>query len=112
MKFLLLNQTFRPDVVATAQYLTDVARELVKRGHQVSVITGRRAYDDSGTTFPAHENWNGIDIRRVRGTRFGKGSKLRRAADFATFIIACSWRLLFAPRPDVIVALTSPPLIS
>ncbi|HEY0552215.1 MAG TPA: glycosyltransferase family 4 protein [Verrucomicrobiae bacterium] len=112
MKFLLLNQTFHPDVVATAQYLTDLARALVERGHQVTVISGRRAYDSSGTTFPARESWNGIDIRRVRGTRFGKGSKLRRAADFASFIVACCWQLLFVPRPDVVVALTSPPLIS
>ena len=112
MKFLLLNQAFHPDVVATAQYFADLARALVERGHQVTVISGRRAYDGSGTTFPARESWNGIDIRRVRGTRFGKGSKLRRAADFASFMVACCWQLLFVPRPDVVVALTSPPLIS
>jgi glycosyltransferase involved in cell wall biosynthesis len=112
MKFLLLNQTFHPDVVATAQYLTDLARALAERGHQVTVISGRRAYDSSGTTFPGRESWNGIDIRRVRGTRLGKGSKLRRAADFASFMVACCWQLLFVPRPDVVVALTSPPLIS
>ncbi|HWN95898.1 MAG TPA: glycosyltransferase family 4 protein [Methylomirabilota bacterium] len=112
MKFLLLNQTFHPDVVATAQYLTVVARALVERGHHVSVITSRRAYDHPDIIFPERESWNGIDIQRVRGTRFGKKSRLRRAADFATFILACSWQLLRAPRPDVVVALTSPPLIS
>ncbi len=112
MRFLLLNQTFYPDVVATAQYLADVARALVARGHQVTVISGRRAYDNPDKTFPAREIWNGIEIRRVRGTRFGKGSKLRRAADFASFMVACCWQLLFVPRPDVVVALTSPPLIS
>jgi colanic acid biosynthesis glycosyl transferase WcaI len=112
MKFLLLNQTFHPDVVATAQYLTDAARALAERDYEVTVITGRCAYDNSGLTFPARETWNGIEIRRVRGTRFGKGSKLRRAADFASFMLACCWQLLFVPRPDVVVALTSPPLIS
>ena len=30
MKILLVNQAFHPDVVATAQHLTDVARHLVK----------------------------------------------------------------------------------
>jgi colanic acid biosynthesis glycosyl transferase WcaI len=112
MKFLLLNQTFHPDVVATSQYLTELARSLPVRGHQISVICGRHAYDNPDRTFPARETWNGIDIRRVRGTCFGKASKLRRAADFASFIAACCWQLLFAPRPDVIVALTSLPLIS
>ncbi len=112
MKFLLLNQTFHPDVVATAQYLTEAARALVERGHQVSVITSRRAYDDGNTLFRKRETWNGIDILRVRASRFGKASRLRRAADFATFILSCCWQLLWVRRPDVVVALTSPPLIS
>ena len=112
MRFLLLNQTFYPDVVATAQYLADLARELARRGHEVSVIASRRAYDDPAKTFPACEQWNGIDIRRVPNTRFGKSSKLRRALDFATYILSCCWQLICVRRPDVVVALTSPPLIS
>ncbi|MGH9970262.1 MAG: glycosyltransferase family 4 protein, partial [Pyrinomonadaceae bacterium] len=39
-------------------------------------------------------------------------SKLRRAINFASFLINCSLRLLLLPRFDVVVALTSPPLIS
>ena len=45
-------------------------------------------------------------------TSFGKTAKWRRAADFASFVGACCLRLLTLPRPDVVVALTSPPLIS
>ena len=112
LKVLLLNQTFCPDVVATAQYLTDVALQLKERGHEVTVITGRRAYDESEKQFAAREEWRGIRIRRVWASRFGKLAKWRRAADFATFILSCCWRLLWLPRQDVTVALTSPPLIS
>ena len=112
LKVLLLNQTFYPDVVATAQYLTDLALQLKERGHDVMVITGRRAYDESEKQFPASEEWRGILIRRVWASRFGKLAKWRRAADFATFILSCCWRLLRLPRQDVTVALTSPPLIS
>jgi hypothetical protein len=43
---------------------------------------------------------------------FGKDAKWKRAVDFATFIASCSLKLLTIRRPDVIVALTSPPLIS
>ncbi len=112
MKILLLNQTFHPDVVATAQYLTDLALALAARGHQVTVVTGRKAYDDPARRFAAHEVWRGITIWRVTGTSFGKAAKWRRAADFASFIVACCWRLLWLPRQDAVVALTSPPLIS
>lgn len=112
MRILLLNQTFHPDVMATAQYLTDLARALVARGHEVEVITSRRAYDHPELQFPPQENWNGVRIERVWGTRLGKSAKWKRAVDFGSFIATCAWRLLFTRRPDVIVALTSPPLIS
>ncbi len=112
MTFLFLNQTFHPDVMATGQYLTDVALRLVERGHQVTVVTSRRAYDQPETQFPKQETWRGIRVNRVGSTGFGKGAKWRRAADFASFLALASLRLARLPRPDVVVALTSPPLIS
>jgi colanic acid biosynthesis glycosyl transferase WcaI len=112
LKILLLNQTFYPDVVSTAQHLSDLAAALVKRGHQVTVITGRRAYDEPKKIFTARENWQGVRIFRVFSTRFGKAAKWRRAADFASFIFSCCFCLLFLSRQDVVVALTTPPLIS
>lgn len=112
MNVLLLNQTFYPDVVATAQVLSEAARALVERGHNVTVLTGRRAYDEPKRTFPARENWRGVRILRVGGTTFGKGARWRRALDFGSFMLGCAARLATMPRADVVVALTSPPLIS
>ena len=112
MRILLLNQAFYPDVVSTAQHLSDLAVALAERGHQVTVVTGRRAYDDPAKLFPARESWRGIRIIRLFSTRFGKHAKWRRAADFASFIFSCCARLLFLPRHDVVMALTTPPLIS
>jgi colanic acid biosynthesis glycosyl transferase WcaI len=112
LKILLLNQVFYPDVVATAQYLSDLAVALAERGHEVTVISSRQAYEHPETIFPASEEWRGIKIRRIFSTRFGKGAKWRRAADFASFLFFCCIRLLFLPRHDAVVALTTPPLIS
>lgn len=112
LRVLLLNQTFHPDVMATAQYLTELALALRERGHEVTVITGRRAYDEPEKVFPAREDWQGIQIHRVWASRLGKGAKWRRATDFATFILTCCTRLLWVPRQDVTVALTTPPLIA
>jgi colanic acid biosynthesis glycosyl transferase WcaI len=112
MKFLLLNQTFYPDVMATGQYLTEVALRLVERGHEVTVVTSRRAYDHPEIRFPKAETWRGIRIYRVASTGFGKGAKWRRATDFASFLLLSTRRLIRLPRHDVVVALTSPPLIS
>lgn len=112
MRILLLNQTFYPDVVATGQYLAMVAEELVRRGHEVTVVTGRRAYDQPETVFANNEIWRGVRIHRVFSTRFGKGAKWRRALDFGSFIASCFFRIVRLPRHDLVVALTTPPLIS
>jgi len=112
LKILLLNQTFHPDVMATGQYLSEVAVSLVERGHHVTVVTSRRAYDDLQTRFARRETWRGIEIHRVGSTCFGKGAKWRRAADFASFMLACCVRLVTLPGHDAVVALTTPPLIS
>lgn len=112
MRVLLLNQCFYPDVMATAQHLTDLALGLVKEGHDVTVVASDRGYDNPSQRFQRREVWNGIKIIRIPSLALGKGTKWRRALNFASFQIICSLRLLLFPRFDVVVALTSPPLIS
>ena len=98
--------------MATGQYLQEVALDLAGRGHEVTVITSRRAYDHPEKRFPKFETWRGIRIHRISSTGFGKTAKWRRAMDFATFMLSCCARVALLPRPDAVVALTSPPLIS
>ena len=112
MNILLLNQAFYPDVVSTAQHAGDLARGLTQAGHKVTVVCSSRGYDDPRIQFPKRETWNGVNIIRVRSTGFGKASKWRRATDFSTFMASCALRLWLLPRFDVVVAMTSPPLIS
>jgi len=112
MKVLLLNQCFWPDVVATAQQLTDLAAGLVERGHDVTVVCSDRGYDDQRLRFPRRERWNKVRTIRVRSIRANKKSRFGRALNFASFSIACAFRLAILSRQDAVVALTSPPLIS
>jgi len=112
LKFLLLNQCFYPDVVSTAQHLTDLAREMSARGHEVTVIASDRGYDDPSLRFPRRETWKNIRIIRIPSLSLGKSSRWRRACNFGSFALVCAVRLLLLGRFDVVVALTSPPLIS
>ena len=99
-------------MVATAQQLTDLATGLVERGHDVTVVCSDRGYDDQHLRFPRRERWNNVSIIRVRSIRANKKSRFSRAVNFASFSIACAFRLGVLPRQDAVVALTSPPLIS
>ncbi|MGH9928944.1 MAG: glycosyltransferase family 4 protein [Pyrinomonadaceae bacterium] len=112
MKVLLLNQCFYPDVMATAQQLNDLAVGLVQAGHSVTVITSDRGYDDPSRRFARRETWNGVRIIRISSLALGKQKRWHRAANFASFLANCALRLSLGPRFDVVVALTSPPLIS
>jgi glycosyltransferase involved in cell wall biosynthesis len=112
MKVLLLNQCFYPDVASTAQHLTDLAVGLASSGHEVTVIASDRGYDNTAIRFPRRETWKGIRIIRIPSLAFGKSSKWRRVLNFASFLFVCALRLLSLGRFDVVVALTSPPLIS
>ena len=112
MKVLLLNQCFYPDLMATGQYLTQLAVALADEGHEVTVLTSDRGYEDPSIHFARRETWKGIDVIRIPSMSLGKNSKLRRALNFGSFLAVCALRLLLLPRFDVVMALTSPPLIS
>lgn len=112
MNVLLLNQCFYPDVMATAQQLTDLALGLSREGHNVTVVASNRGYDNPSQRFPSRETWKGIKIIRISSLAMGKQTRWRRALDFGSFLTNCALRLLLLPRFDVVVGLTSPPLIS
>src|SRR5436305_7090725 len=112
MRVVLVNQTFHPDVVSSGQHLAALARRLAEGGHKVTVITSRRGYDDPTRLFQKKENWHGVNVQRVFNTGFSKSSKWKRAANFATFLLSCFWKMLLLPKQDLIIAMTSPPLVS
>ena len=99
-------------MVATAQHLTDLATALASRGHDVTVIASDRGYDDPTIRFPRREQLNDINIIRIPSLSLGKNGRWRRALNFGSFLVACSLRLLALRRFEVVIALTSPPLIS
>jgi glycosyltransferase involved in cell wall biosynthesis len=110
---LLVNQHYYPDVASTGQHLTDLAEYLAARGTQVRVLTGRAHYVDGHLEAPAHESRGGVVIRRFRTTTFGRGSRLGRIADYATFYIRALFTLVTVSSDDVTVLfLTTPPMLA
>ena len=109
MKIFLLNQYYPPDTAPTGQYLHDVARALVQRGHTVTVFCSQRAYNGD-ERYPLEETRDGVRIHRIRASGFGRRHGIGKMLDYATFYLGLMTRLL-APRnqPDIVLALTTPP---
>lgn len=54
-----------------------------------------------------------IHILRVPATQFGRGSAIHKLIDYASFYLMVAWKLaMLRPRPDRVVALTTPPYLS
>jgi colanic acid biosynthesis glycosyl transferase WcaI len=111
MKILIANQAFHPDVVSTAQHAADVATALAQGGHEVTVLASRAAYDQPQVRFAARERWRGIEILRISSLTLSRTVLWKRAAVFASFLLHCALRMWILPRQDMVIVLTSPPLL-
>src|ERR1051326_7438750 len=110
-RLLLVNQHYYPDVASTGQHLTDLAEHLAREGFQVEVLTGRGKYVAGKMEAPAHEVRNGVHIRRLRITSFGRVRQLGRIVDDLSFYVRVLLTLLFGPQRDGALFLTTPPLL-
>jgi colanic acid biosynthesis glycosyl transferase WcaI len=90
----------------------DLAFHLAERGWSVEVVTSRQRYDDAAARLPRRETVNGVTIRRVWTSRFGRSFLPGRALDYATFYLSSFLALLRRSRGAVVVAMTDPPLLS
>ena len=115
MRFLILSQYFPPEIGGPQTRLAAMARELVRLGHDVEVVTALPNYP-TGRVFPAfrrtfyrHERWEEISVHRVwLYAAIGRG--LKRMWNYLSFALSSFFGLLRSRRPDYIFV-ESPPLI-
>lgn len=112
MRLVFINRFFFPDPSATSQMLTELAEDLCTHGQMVTVITGRNHYLGGKTVFPPRQIYKGIDIRRVGATNFGRRQTLGRLVDYLSFYLSATRLVMQMNRPDCLVVLTDPPLLS
>jgi colanic acid biosynthesis glycosyl transferase WcaI len=108
VRLVFINRFYWPEEPATAQLLTDLAEGLASAGHTVTVIASRPSDGQS----PRRERRNGVEILRVRGTRWGKSNLVGRAIDFLTFLCGAAIQVLRTVQSgDRVVAKTDPPVL-
>ncbi|MBA3319515.1 MAG: glycosyltransferase family 4 protein [Gemmatimonadales bacterium] len=107
--FLMLSQVYVPDPASVGQHLADAAAELVGRGHRVVVLTSDRGYDDPSVRYPARQVIDGVEVRRIPWTSFGKRSMALRLLAGVSFTLQAIARGLALGWLDAVVVSTTPP---
>ena len=108
--FLIITQVFRPDPAAVGQYFDEAAQAIAGTGAQVTVLTANRGYDNPNEKFLAREARDGIQIRRLPLSSFGKASIPLRIFAQLSFLVQCILRGLFTPNLTDLLVSTSPPM--
>ena len=106
-KYLFINQSFWPDVVATAQQEHDLVRSLIQEGDSVTVLASKSLYGQARATLPSHEIVDGVEIHRVSSNLFKKRGLTTRSIDYLRFNAGALIRALRLPKHDVVVCLTT-----
>ena len=111
MRILAVNQFYAPDISATSQLLTQLCEDLVRGGDEVSVIASRGRYL-GGAKLAPRQTIRGVDVVRPLSSSLGKGSIAHRLADYGSFWVGAISQAARIRRPDVILALSTPPMIA
>jgi len=110
VKLVLVNQHYPPDSGATGKLAAQLAVELVRRGHGVTVITGRPTYEEArGKRAPADEIRDGVRVLRLPLLP-RRDAPAARVLHYLSFAVALLLRGPFVARPDALLAFSSTPL--
>ncbi|MEH2432722.1 MAG: glycosyltransferase family 4 protein [Nostoc sp.] len=115
MHILIYSYNYHPEPIGIAPLMTELAEGLVKRGHQVRVITGmpnypqREIYDEYRGKWYVTEQINGVIIQRSYLRIKSKPNLLDRLLLELSFVFTSLPQAFKGRRPDVII-LTVPPL--
>lgn len=112
MRIQFVSNYFPPEVNAPATRLYEHARQWVRDGVDVEVLTSvpnfpeGEVYDSYENRY-THETVDGIDVRRVPMYVTPNNGVIKRTLSYLSYMMSAIWFARRSPTPDVVVA-TSP----
>lgn len=114
---LILSQVYVPDPASVGQHIADAAAEMVRRGWRVRVLTSARGYNDPSIKYKPFEIIDGVEIKRLPLSSFGKKSLPIRALAAILFMLQTILHGVFTRgiggpkgKSGAILVSTSPPM--
>lgn len=107
--FLIISQVYVPDPASVGQHIADAAVEMARRGYRVVVYASARGYDDPSKKYASREMLNGVDVRRLPLSSFGKSSIAVRLLAQWIFLVQAMVRGLCTRGLCGVMVSTSPP---
>jgi len=111
VRLLFINQYYWPDEASTAQHLADLTGSLAAQGYECHVLCSQGSYKSGEPRPPAHEIHDRVHIHRIWATSLGRRGTWSRMTDYLSFYAGALIKAFWLPRFDVVITLTTPPLI-
>lgn len=111
MKLLFISRYFHPDPSGNSRMMTDLAADLSRAGHRVTVIASDASSEDPSARHPARETWEGVRIARVPSGRFDRRSIGGWVLNSLAFYPRALLRAALLHQNDVVVFISDPPLV-
>jgi colanic acid biosynthesis glycosyl transferase WcaI len=110
-RLLVFNQYYWPGVEATAYLLSELCAALAD-DFDITVVTGMLRYPlEASDAASGRLTHRGVAIVRVRSTAFDRSRLGLRALNYLTYLARSLTTGLRAQRPDLVLAMTDPPVI-
>ncbi len=115
MRVIYLCQHFPPETGAPQIRVYEVSKELIRRGHQVEVLTAFPHHphgiipDEYKGMFYLYEEYDGVPVHRSWIYPSPKGSFWKRLASYFSFTFSAFYSI-FKSKPTDVIICNSPPL--
>jgi len=114
LRLTIVTQWFPPEQSPFGRMMLELGSGLAENGWDVTIMTGFPNHPQGSVFGGYRKRWlteefiGPVRVLRLWLATFSSRTLLARLATFLSFTLTASWRLLVAPRPDVIFAVLQP----